>query len=80
MKSIKQQIFEYARNTYRVEPDYPFPVAPNYPVLRHADNRKLFARIMDVPRNRLGLGRSFGQAFFMYRDAALSMRRFVPTS
>ena len=55
MKSIKQQVFEYVKKTYKIKPDYPFPIAPSYPVLRHPDNRKLFALIMDVPRNRLGL-------------------------
>ena len=38
-----------------MEPDYPFPTAPDYPVLRHKGNRKWFALLMDVPRNRLGL-------------------------
>ena len=38
-----------------IEPDYPFSTAPTYPVLRHADNRKWFALIMDVQREKLGL-------------------------
>jgi predicted DNA-binding protein (MmcQ/YjbR family) len=55
MESIKKQIFAYGKETYGVEPDYPFPTAPDCPVLRHADSRKWFALFMDVPRNRLGL-------------------------
>ena len=55
MDSLKEQIFAYVKETYRVEPDYPFSTAPGYPVLRHPDNRKWFALIMDVPRDRLGL-------------------------
>lgn len=55
MSSLVQAIFDYARLNYGVEPDYPFPTAPDYPVLRHPDTRKWFALIMDVPRYRLGL-------------------------
>ncbi len=52
---MRDEIFKYVKQKYGVEPDYPFPNAPTFPVLRHADNRKWFALIMDVPRNRLGL-------------------------
>ncbi len=55
MESVREQLLRYVRETYRVEPDYPFPTAPEYPVLRHVDNRKWFALIMDVPRERLSL-------------------------
>ena len=55
MSSLVQAVFDYVRTTYGVEPDYPFPTAPDYPVLRHPDTRKWFALIMDVPRYRLGL-------------------------
>lgn len=55
MESVKEQVFAYVREQYGVEPDYPFSVAPTYPVLRHRGNRKWFALIMDVPREKLGL-------------------------
>lgn len=55
MGSVRDQVFAYVRETYGVEPDYPFPIAPQYPVLRHRDNRKLFALLMDVPRSKLGM-------------------------
>ena len=51
----REAIFEYVKSKYGVEPDYPFPNAPGFPVMRHTDNRKWFALIMDVPKNRLGL-------------------------
>ena len=50
-----EELFSYVKKKYGVEPDYPFSTAPDYPVLRHEDNRKWFAIIMDVPRDRLGL-------------------------
>ena len=56
MPSVKEQIFSYVREQYGVEPDYPFSVAPAYPVLRHTGSRKWFALLMDVPREKLGLG------------------------
>ena len=55
MKSVKEQIFDYVKKTYGVAADYPFPTAPEYPVLRHSGSRKWFALLMDVPRCRLGL-------------------------
>ena len=53
--SLKEAVFAYVKETYHVEPDYPFSTAPEYPVLRHPGSRKWFALVMDVPRNRLGL-------------------------
>ena len=55
LRMLRQRLFDYAKEKYGVEPDYPFSTAPTYPVLRHADTRKWFAIFMDVPRARLGL-------------------------
>lgn len=55
MSSLIKDVFDYAANTYGVEPDYPFSTAPTYAVLRHLSNRKWFALIGDVRRDRLGL-------------------------
>ena len=52
---MKDRIFDYAKTTYQVVPDYPFPTAPAYAVLRHSDNRKWFALLMNVNRDKLGL-------------------------
>lgn len=52
---MREAIFSYVKGKYNIEPDYPFSTAPTYPVLRHADNRKWFALIMDVQREKLGL-------------------------
>ena len=40
---------------FGVDADYPWARYPTHAVFRHGDNRKWFALIMDVPRNRLGL-------------------------
>ena len=55
---MRKDIFEYVKKKYNIGPDYPFkssrtPIA--YPVLRHEDNRKIFALFMDVPKSKLGL-------------------------
>ena len=55
MASVKEQVFDYVKRTYGIVPDYPFPTAPEYPVLRPPGSRKWFALLMDVPRSRLGL-------------------------
>ena len=52
---MREKIFKYVKEKYNIEPDYPFSTAPTYPVLRHVDNRKWFALIMDVQREKLGL-------------------------
>ncbi len=52
---MRKEIFRYVRKKYKTEPDYPFSSAPTYAVLCHADNRKWFALIMDIPREKLGL-------------------------
>ena len=47
---MREEIFQDEKKKYKVEPDYPFSTALTYPVLRHKDNRKWFALIMDIPR------------------------------
>ena len=51
----REEIFKYVKDKYKIEPDYPFPSAPSYPVLRHSSSRKWFALIMDIPKRKLGL-------------------------
>lgn len=52
---MREDIFKYVKKKYKVEPDYPFPNVPFYPVLRHEDNHKLLAIIMEVSKDKLGL-------------------------
>ena len=48
---LKQWLLE----NYHAEPDHPWQEYLNYEVFRHRSNRKWFALIMDVPKNKLGL-------------------------
>ena len=45
----------YIRNHYATLPDYPWADTPRAAVFRHAGNRKWFALVMEVPRDKLGL-------------------------
>lgn len=49
------ELKEYIKNNYDVDPDYRWIKYPNYEVFRHNSNKKWFALIMDVPKNKLGL-------------------------
>ncbi|MBQ8954263.1 MAG: MmcQ/YjbR family DNA-binding protein [Clostridia bacterium] len=55
MKSMREDVFAYIKKKYKTEPEYLWMRFPNYAVFRHEDNQKLFAMVMDVERNRLGL-------------------------
>lgn len=48
---LKQLILD----RYGIEPDYPWMRYPDYEVFRHDSNKKWFALIMDIPKNKLGL-------------------------
>lgn len=53
--SYRNDVLKFAAEKYHTEPEYPWLTAPDYVVLRHADNRKWYGLIMNVPRERLGL-------------------------
>ena len=59
--SIKEDLLQYAAKRYGTQPEYLWLSLPNYAVLRHADNRKWYALLMDVPGEKLGLS---GQGIF----------------
>ncbi len=51
----RQELIEYIKNTYSTDPEYPWASAPGYAVFRHVSNRKWFAVIMDLPKEKLGI-------------------------
>lgn len=51
----REELEKYIREQYGAEPDHPWRDSPEYAVFRHAGNRKWFALIMEVPKNKLGL-------------------------
>ena len=53
--SLREQLSEYITNKTGASPEALWIRYPNYVIFRHEDNRKWFAIIMDIPRNRLGI-------------------------
>ena len=51
----REELEAYIQNHYSTEPDYPWADTPRAAVFRHANNRKWFALMMEVPRDKLGL-------------------------
>lgn len=51
----RDDVIRYAEKTYGILPEYLWAKYPNYAVLRRIDNRKWFATLMDIPKNKVGL-------------------------
>ena len=50
----RQEFFEHCLNTYNTSPDYPFEENFETAVMRHTDNRKWYAIVMNVSRRKFG--------------------------
>lgn len=53
--SYRDDVLQYAAEHYGTTAEHLWLTAPRYAVLRHEDNNKWYAIIMDVPREKLGL-------------------------
>lgn len=51
--SYRSEVIAYAKKQYGTTPDYLWRSIPGYAVLRHADSRKWYGLIMDVPTEKL---------------------------
>lgn len=51
----RSQLEKYIFETYNTSADCPWVKYPDYKVFRHANNKKWFALVMDVPKEKLGL-------------------------
>ena len=51
----REQFIQYISDEYGVNEEYLFAKHPLFCVFRHSNNRKWFAVVMDVPKNKLGL-------------------------
>ena len=51
----RDELEAFILEAYNADADYPWLKYPNYEVFRHSNNRKWFAIIMDIPKNKLGM-------------------------
>lgn len=51
----RDDLEQFINENYNAESNYPWLKYPNYEVFRHSNNRKWFALIMDIPKNKLGV-------------------------
>lgn len=52
---MRETVFSYIKKKYKVSPEYPWAKYDSNAVFRHSDNRKWFALVMNVGRDKLGL-------------------------
>ncbi len=57
-KIMKNRVFDHIKKKYKVSPEYPWRKYDSSAVFRHTDNKKWFALVMDVGRDKLGLSGS----------------------
>lgn len=53
--TLREFLFQYAKNTYGTEPEYLWTKSPDSAILRHSNNKKWYAAVLDVSADRLGL-------------------------
>lgn len=51
----RDELEAFILEAYHADADHPWRKYPNYEVFRHSNNRKWFAIIMDIPKNKLGM-------------------------
>ncbi len=61
--SLRDDVFAYVKKKYKAEPEYLWRSYPDYAVFRHADNRKWFGIVMNVPESVPGLQEAAPERF-----------------
>ena len=51
----RELVFDYVKKKYKVLPEYKWAQDPRFAVLQHGDNKKWFALVMDIPKEKIGL-------------------------
>jgi len=50
----RQKLEQHITEKYSIEPEYPWQSAPTFAVFRHSNNKKWFAVIMTITKDKLG--------------------------
>ena len=51
----RKELESYIVDKYSIEPEYPWAKMPTFAVFRHSNNKKWFAVIMTITKDKLGL-------------------------
>ena len=51
----RKELFQYARDAWGTEPEYPWMDEPSFAVLRHSLGGKWYGLVMNLPKKTLGL-------------------------
>jgi predicted DNA-binding protein (MmcQ/YjbR family) len=85
VKTLRNKVFEYVKEKYGSDIEYPWMRYPDYAVFRHNDNKKWYGLVMNIPRNRLGLSGEENIDILniklddiLYRDLLLKQDGFFP--
>ena len=85
MPAQRDEIAKYIKKKYKADPEALWAKTPNCVIFRHADNRKWFALIMDIERDRLGFDSpevvdilNVKITDMMLKDALLQQRGYLP--
>lgn len=52
---MREKVFAYIKKKYKTSPEYPWAKYDDNAVFRHSDNKKWFALVMGVEKDKLGL-------------------------
>ena len=55
MASVRDNVSKYIKKKYKASPEYLWKRYPSFAVYRHEDNRKWFALIATISRDKLGI-------------------------
>lgn len=82
---MRERIAAYIKKKYKTSPEYPWAKYDSNAVFRHSDNKKWFALMMDVRRDKLGLsGDGYVDAInlkiddMMFRDLLVHEKGIFP--